>query len=66
MIRLAALALLIIITTNSAHADAIQNLSRDDCDKIRNLTALERWILIGRLKLSAADIRAIKKRCNIK
>lgn len=37
-----------------------------DCAVIRRLSAFERLYWIAHLGLSAADIRAIKKTCNIK
>ncbi len=37
-----------------------------DCATIRKLTTIERWYWIRRLGLSAADIHAIKTKCEVK
>lgn len=43
-----------------------ESIAGVDCSDIRRLTAIERWYWIKRLKLSRADIRAVKARCGIK
>jgi hypothetical protein len=53
------LCLLMAATANAASVGGV------DCVLIRRLTAFERLYWIAHLGLSAADIRAIKKTCNI-
>jgi hypothetical protein len=53
------LCLLLAATANATSVGGV------DCALIRRLTALERLYWIAHLGLSAADIRAIKKICNI-
>jgi hypothetical protein len=60
LIAALSLGLLTAATSNAASIGGV------DCTLIRRLNAFERLYWIARLGLSATDIRAIKKTCNIK